>query len=85
MWNELIQDRYNTNEAVTYRSYDCYNAVDDPHGYLASTLSNPEALHRFNETGLPPHELKLNVGDICLVLRTISAEEGLTTNTRVKS
>jgi ATP-dependent DNA helicase PIF1 len=83
-WNTFIQNKYNTNAAVTYISYDCYDGVDDPHGHLASTLRSQDVLNRFCANGVPQHQLSLKVGDICLLLRTIAPEMGLTTNTRVK-
>jgi ATP-dependent DNA helicase PIF1 len=83
-WNTFIQNKYNPSAAVTYTSYDCYDGVDDPNGHLASTLRSQDVLNRFNANGVPQHELILKVGDICLLLRTIAPDMGLTTNTRVK-
>jgi len=83
-WNTFIQNKYNPSAAVTYTSYDCYDGVDDPNGHLASTLRSQDVLNRFNANGVPQHQLILKVGDICLLLRTIAPDMGLTTNTRVK-
>ena len=42
-----------------------------------------EVLHIFNKNGVPKHLLHLKVGDICLLLRSISKRDKLATNTRV--
>ena len=43
-----------------------------------------DVLNNFNKNGVPPHNLILKVGDICIVLRNLARKEGLTNNTRVK-
>jgi hypothetical protein len=41
-------------------------------------------LNNFNTNGVPPHELNLRVGDVCLLQRTLDRQEKLVNNTRVK-
>ena len=57
--------------------------VDDPHGYLNSML-NQDTLAYYDKPGVPEHQLKLRVGDICFLLRTISKKNHLSRNTRVR-
>lgn len=80
-WNNKIQE-LNPNEAVTLISKDNLCEVDDPHGILKQMLST-EVLNQFNNNSCPPHELKLKVGDICIITRNIAKKQGLTNNARV--
>lgn len=80
----MIQDSMNTNNSRTYLSRDSYDSVDDLHGYLHETLRNPEILNSLNWNDVPKHELHLKTGDICLLMRNIAPDEGLTRNTRVR-
>ncbi len=34
--------------------------------------------------GVPPHNLQLKVGDICIILRNLSVRDGLQNDTRVR-
>jgi PIF1-like helicase len=43
-----------------------------------------DVLNNFNDNGVPPHTLKLKIGDICIVMRNMARKEGLTNNTRVQ-
>jgi ATP-dependent DNA helicase PIF1 len=43
-----------------------------------------DVLNNFNNNGVPPHNLKLKIGDICIVMRNLARKEGLTNNTRVQ-
>lgn len=83
-WNEIIQSTMNSNPSKSYLSNDSYNSVDDPHGYLHQTLQNQEILNELNSNDIPNHILTLKVGDICLLMRSIAPDEGLTRNARVK-
>ena len=82
MWNSLIQS-LNPKEAVSLRSHDFLCEVDDPRDVLSSMLSD-DVLNRYNNNGVPRNNLQLKIGDICLLLRTISKKDGLTTNARVR-
>ena len=57
--------------------------VDDPKNILRDMLT-VDVLNNFNNNGVPPHNLKLKVGDICIVMRNLARKEGLTNNTRVQ-
>lgn len=83
-WNRMIQDSMNTNDIRTYLSRDSYDSVDDPHGYLEQTLRNPEILNSLDWNDIPKHQLHLKDGDICLLMRNIAHDEGLTRNSRVR-
>ena len=37
----------------------------------------------YNSNDVPPHTLKLKVGDICLIMRNLNVNEGFTNNTRI--
>ena len=74
MWQLMIRE---------YKSSDKLCEVDDPNGHLYRMMTT-EVLNGFNNNGIPPHLLKLKVGDICLVLRNLSKRHGLVTNRRVR-
>jgi hypothetical protein len=82
IWNELIQD-INPNVATYLYSADKFNEVDDPRGILR-TMMTPDVLAKFKRTHVPPHELKLKVNDVCLLMNTLSKKDGLTKNTRLR-
>src|SRR3546814_5943942 len=42
-----------------------------------------EFLNSLNRPGVPPHDLQLAVGDICIVMRNLNKKDGLTNNRRV--
>ena len=44
---------------------------------------NFDVLNNFNANGVPSHNLKLKVGDVCIVLRNLAKKEGLTNNNKV--
>jgi hypothetical protein len=81
-WNEIIQ-QLNTNTEHILESIDKFDHVDDNKNILKKMITK-EILHRYNKTGVPPHILKLKVGDICFVMRNLLKKEGLTNNTRVR-
>ena len=56
---------------------------DDPYGIFAGMLITKEVLAKYDHNGVPPHELHLKVGDIALVLVTMSKADKITKNTRV--
>ena len=69
----------NPNEAVSLFSSDIFDRVDDPKNHLKSCIT-PELMNRFTKAGAPPHELRLKVDDICIVLRNLSKRNGLSNN-----
>jgi len=81
-WNTKIQEQ-NPNEKISLFSKDMLSEVDDPHGILKNMLTE-DVLHQFNNNSIPPHELNLKCGDICILTRNIVKKEGLTNNARVK-
>jgi len=82
MWNELIQSM-NPRKMHILKSTDFLCDVDDPFKYLNSAM-NTMALNTIKKTATPNHELKLKVGDICILLRNLLRSCGLATNTRVR-
>ena len=48
------------------------------------TQATPDYLVILTQNGVPPHELKLKQGCICLIMRNMSVEKGLVKNARVK-
>jgi len=81
-WNEQVQNM-NPNSEFLLSSDDSLNEVDDPKEILKNMLSE-DVLNNFNNNSVPPHQLKLKVGDICIVLRNLAKKHGLTNNTRVR-
>ena len=43
-----------------------------------------EVMNNYKENSAPPHKLYLKVNDICILLRNVGINKGLTSNTRVK-
>ena len=80
-WNAEIQ-KLNPNETISLISKDNLCEVDDPHGILNNMLTT-NVLHEFNNNSSPPHDLKLKIGDICIITRNIAKKEGLANNARV--
>jgi ATP-dependent DNA helicase PIF1 len=64
------------------RSRDTFLEVDDPHGHIKKMLQT-SVLNTMTKNGIPNHELKLKIGDVCLVLRAIHGL-GLANNLRVR-
>jgi ATP-dependent DNA helicase PIF1 len=81
-WNAEVQ-KLNFNQMQELHSADYFDEVDDPKSILADMVSD-DLLHKFTSTGVPHHNLQLKVDDICLVVRTISKADKLSTNTRVQ-
>ena len=80
-WNQKIQ-LLNPATPRQLFSRDRLCEVDDPNGFLASMLTE-DILNKFNNAGVPPHELTLKENDICILLRNIDKSSGLTNNRRV--
>jgi len=80
-WNAEIQ-KLNQNDTISLFSKDNLCEVDDPHGILNNMLTK-EVLNEFNSNSSPPHELKLKIGDICIITRNIAKRQGLANNARV--
>ena len=84
-WNEAIQNRLETTESPisVLESKDELCEADDPHGLLHSMLTD-DVLNNFNSDRVPPHQLRLRVGDICLLMRTIDRQEKLVNNCKIR-
>jgi hypothetical protein len=81
MWNSIAQGP-NTSEEHVLRSRDTFLEVDDPHGHIKKMLQT-SVLNTMMKNGIPNHELKIKIGDVCLVLRAIHGL-GLANNLRVR-
>jgi hypothetical protein len=81
-WNDIVQST-NQNDQVLLRSYDKLADVDDPHGFLKKTITE-QLMNDFHDHQTPPHELKLKVDDICILLRHVNKDTGYTNNRRVR-
>ncbi|KAE8233648.1 hypothetical protein CF326_g1310 [Tilletia indica] len=46
-------------------------------------LASPDFLNTLDQPGTPPHQLKLKVGALCVVMRNFSAADGLVKNAKV--
>ncbi len=80
MWNAIAQG-FNTNQEHVLKSKDSFPEVDDPHGHIKKMLTT-SVLNSMTKNGVPNHELKLKIGDVCLVPRAIHGL-GLANNLRV--
>ena len=89
-WNSIVQkmnpnysDYQETPKCLISFSSDVLSAVDDPRDVISRMLTT-EMLNRFNSDKSPPHILKLCVGDICYLMRTLGRKTKLATNKRVR-
>jgi ATP-dependent exoDNAse (exonuclease V) alpha subunit len=83
-WNEQVQQLNSEYEPSILKSNDKFHEVDDPFDFVKNMVT-PDVLHRFNDSGsCPPHELKLKIGDICILMRAVNKEQKFATNTRVR-
>ena len=80
-WNTIIQDM-NKSETRIYEARDSFEEVDDENHILSSILTK-EIMSSYNKNGVPTHDLKFKLNDVCIVLRAMKIL-GLATNTRVK-
>lgn len=53
--------------------------VDDPHNFLANMI-NEDYLNTIADHQALPHQLKLKVDDICILMRHVNKEKGYTNN-----
>jgi len=67
MWNKRIQ-KLNTKEEKLYHSNDYLADIDDDNGHIKAMLST-KVLNSRNHSSAPPHELKLKIGDVCILTR----------------
>ena len=67
-WNCRVQELNSDQELQTLNSTDEFLDIDDPNGYLQQMLTE-EVLNKFNSEGVPPHVLRLKVGDVCMLTR----------------
>lgn len=81
-WNDLIA-KMNPNAEVSLKARSYFNQVDDNHGHLHRMLSD-EVLQSYNDPTIPPHDLRLKVDDVCIIVRNLSTKDGITNNTRVR-
>ena len=93
-WNTVIQKKRCELEAAvegaspqagiihSLLSIDIFTECDDEHGHIRRMLTT-EFLNSLNRPGVPPHDLQLSVGDICIVLRNLNKKDGLANNRRV--
>jgi len=82
-WNNEIQKLNKSKKEKIYLSHDSIDEVDDPYHFLKNMLTE-DVLNRYDASDLPPHELKLKEGDICILRRNVDKLNGLTSNSRVK-
>ena len=75
--NERIIDRFEPAEAVVVYSADSLLQDDEESNYPL------EFLHSIHSASLPPHELRLHVGSILMVIRNYAPHRGVCNGTRV--
>jgi hypothetical protein len=81
-WNDKISSLNPSAESIMF-SKTWFSEVDDLHGNMKFML-NETALNNINRNGVPPHQLKLKVDDICILMQNINVKDGITNNTRVR-
>jgi ATP-dependent DNA helicase PIF1 len=81
-WNDKISSLNPCAESIMF-SKTWFSEVDDLHGNMKFML-NETALNNINRNGVPPHQLRLKVDDICILMQNINVKDGITNNTRVR-
>ena len=81
-WNQTIADM-NDNEEQIMLSTDEFMDVDDPYNHLKNMI-NDKVLNAYDKANIPPHELKLKVHDICIIVRNMNVNDGISNNSRVR-
>jgi hypothetical protein len=81
-WNTNIQS-LNHQTMRTLVSNDSFNEIDDPNDFIKGMITE-EVMNAYTENSAPPHILYLKVDDICILLRNVDINKGLTSNTRVR-
>jgi hypothetical protein len=82
-WNAEVQ-KLNNNPEFTLLSKDVFDETDDPHGYLKAMVTE-DVMNKYDDPGsAPPHQLRLKLHDICILMRAVSKADKLATNTRVR-
>ena len=81
LWNDLMLNRLTT-ESRYYLSADSL-VVDEANPSFNSNLYPPEFLHSLECNGVPPHNLRLNVGAPVLLIRNLDTSRGLCNGTRL--
>ena len=82
-WNERIAALNPNREHPPLKSTDSFTDVDDIHGHLKNMISDA-VLETYNNSDVPPHTLRLKVNDVCLIMRNLNINDGVTNNTRVR-
>jgi energy-coupling factor transporter ATP-binding protein EcfA2 len=81
-WNAEIQ-KLNPEPIQELTSEDSFDDVDDPNDYIKNMITE-DVMISYTENGSPPHKLYLKANDICILLRPVDNQKGLTNNTRVR-
>jgi len=81
-WNNIVGAR-NPSPEFNLIADNVFSEVDDDLGHLASMLTD-RVLEKYDTHQVPPQQLRLKVGDICIILRNIDVDNGITNNTRVR-
>lgn len=81
-WNDQVQKRLPRAESRTYFSENKLCDASHEHD-RATELMTQELMHYCDKGDIPAHELKLKVGDLCILMRNIDKTEGLTNNQRI--
>ena len=82
-WNDRIAALNPNREHPPLVSHDSFTDVDDNNGHLRQMISDA-VLEKYNTNDVPPHKLRLKVDDVCLIMRNLNVNDGVTNNTRVR-
>ena len=80
-WNSIIQEKL-PGTTVSLIGVSTVSADSECAGFSSSLTD--DFLNSLQLQGVPPNELKLKIGDICIITRNIDKAEGLYNNTRVQ-
>ncbi|CAH1115856.1 unnamed protein product [Psylliodes chrysocephalus] len=78
--NNIILDKLVNIEERTYYSIDEYNQEEDDDEFHVTM----DLLNSIEAASLPPHELKLKIGAIVMILRNVDVEDGICNGSRVR-
>ena len=74
--NEKMMDKLKTSDIKSFFSSDKLKNQSQSAEY------HPETLNNYNESGIPPHTLKLKIGCVVMIVRNLRMEQGICNGTK---
>ena len=82
-WNQQVQQLLPLQDPMSYWSSDELCDAHDGDENLSRDMLTTDFLNYCDAADVPAHQVKLRVGDLCILMRNIDKPRGLTNNQRV--